>query len=177
MRVALGGQRLTGPGSVYYSCATPVAEHRSPYLFIAHSMSISKKKLFEHLSQEVYCHLGVSPVHGIGVFAMRSIPEGVNPMRSLLKFDEIAYTHKEIKALPRGVRKEIEMFCYYDDDHVFVPEIGLNAMNMAVYLNHSKTPNVVFKKNGQLITLRDIKKGEELMMDYDINFGAVHTFG
>ena len=139
-------------------------------------MPLSKKKLFEHLSQEVYCHLGVSPVHGIGVFAMRSIPKGVNPMRSRVKFDEIAYTHKEIKALPRGVRKEIEMFCYYDDDHVFVPSIGLNSMNMAVYLNHSKTPNVVYRKNGQLITLRAIKNGEELMMDYDINFGAVHTF-
>jgi len=97
-------------------------------------------------------------------------------MRSRLKFDEIAYTHKEIKALPRGVRKEIEMFCYYDEDHVFVPSIGLNSMNMAVYLNHSKTPNVVYKKNGQLITLRAIKNGEELMMDYDINFGAIHTF-
>jgi len=140
-------------------------------------MSLSKKKLFEHLGQEVYCHLGVSPVHGIGVFAMRAIPKGVNPMRARLKFDEIAYTHKEIKTLPRGVRKEIEMFCYYDDDHVFVPSIGLNSMNMAVYLNHSKTPNVVYKKNGQLITLRSIKIGEELMMDYDINFGEVHTFG
>ena len=140
-------------------------------------MPISKKKLFEHLSQEVYCHLGVSPVHGIGVFAMRAIPKGVNPMRARLKFDEIKYTHKEIKTLPRGVRKEIEMFCYYDDDHVYVPTIGMNSMNMAVYLNHSKTPNVVYKKNGQLITLRVIKNGEELMMDYDINFKAIHTFG
>jgi hypothetical protein len=34
----------------------------------------------------------------------------------------------------------------------------------------------VYKKNGQLTTLRAIKNGEELMMDYDINFGAVHTF-
>jgi len=139
-------------------------------------MPISKKKLFEHLSQEVYCHLGVSPVHGIGVFAMRAIPKGVNPLRSRLKVDDIKYTHKEIKALPRGVRKEIKMFRYYDDDYVHVPTIGLNSMNMAVYLNHSKTPNVVFKKNGQLITLRAIKDGEELMMDYDINFNDVHTF-
>ena len=140
-------------------------------------MSISKKKLFEHLSQEVYCHLGVSPVHGIGVFAMRNIPKDVNPMRSLLKFDEIAYTHKEIKALPRGVRKEIDMFCYYDDDHVFVPQIGLNAMNMAVYLNHSKTPNLKMRKDGVLIALRDIQQDEELLMDYDDSFGEVHTFG
>ncbi|NDE41574.1 MAG: hypothetical protein EB007_06305 [Betaproteobacteria bacterium] len=35
-------------------------------------MSVSRKKLLAHLSQEVFCHLGVSPVHGIGVFAIRA---------------------------------------------------------------------------------------------------------
>ncbi len=78
--------------------------------------------------------------------------------------------------MPRSVRKEIEIFCYYDDNAVLIPSIGLNSMNMAVYLNHSKTPSVKYRKNGQLITLRAIKSGEELMMDYDINFGAIHTF-
>jgi len=139
-------------------------------------MSNSKKKILEHLSQEVYCHLGVSPVHGIGVFAIRAIPKGVNPMKSLLKFEELRFSPEEIKALPRSVRKEIEIFCYYDDDEVRIPSIGLNSMNMAVYLNHSKNPNVQYKKNGQLISLQAIKRGEELMMDYDINFGATHIF-
>ena len=74
------------------------------------------------------------------------------------------------------MRKEIEIFCYYDKQAVSVPAIGLNAMNMAVYLNHSKKPNVEYKKNGQLTTLRPIKKDEELMMDYDVNFGEVHVF-
>jgi hypothetical protein len=139
-------------------------------------MSNSKKKILEHLSQEVYCHLGVSPVHGIGVFAIRAIPKGVNPMKSLLKFEELRFSPEEIKALPRSVRKEIAIFCYYDDDEVRIPSIGLNSMNMAVYLNHSKNPNVQYKKNGQLISLQAIKRGEELMMDYDINFGATHIF-
>ena len=111
-------------------------------------MSVSRKKLLDHLSQEVFCHLGVSPVHGIGVFAIRAIPKGVNPLRSRLKFEEIKFSHAEIKTLPRSVRKEIEIFCYYDKQAVSVPAIGLNAMNMAVYLNHSKKPNVEYKKMG-----------------------------
>ncbi|MSQ74802.1 MAG: SET domain-containing protein [Rhodoferax sp.] len=139
-------------------------------------MSVSRKKLLAYLSQEVFCHLGVSPVHGIGVFAIRAIPKGVNPLRSRLKFEEIKFSHAEIKTLPRSVRTEIEIFCYCDKQAVSVPAIGLNAMNMAVYLNHSKKPNVEYKKNGQLTTLRSIKKGEELMMDYDVNFGEVHVF-
>ena len=139
-------------------------------------MSISKKKIFKHLSQEIYCHLAVSPIHGIGVFAIRAIPKGINPLKSLLKFEEIRFTPEEIKVLPRSVRKEIGIFCYYDDDAVLIPSIGLNSMNMAVYLNHSKSPNVQYKKNSQLITLQPIKRGEELLMDYDVNFGATHIF-
>ena len=139
-------------------------------------MSKTKKILFDHLLQGVYCHLAVSPLHGIGVFAIRTIPKGVEPLRSLLRFSDIKFTHAEIKKLPPAVRREIEMFCYYDDDYVHVPRIGLNGANMSVYLNHSKTPNVEFKKNGELVSLRSIKKGEELLMDYDVNFDAIHTF-
>lgn len=140
------------------------------------TMPKTKKQLFEHLRHEVYCHLGVSQVHGIGVFAVRPIPKGIEPLRSLVKFDDLLFTHEEIKTLAPGVRREIEMFCYYDDKHVHVPRIGLNAANLSVYLNHSKQPNVEFKKNGELVSLRAIRKGEELLMDYDINFGAVHIF-
>ena len=139
-------------------------------------MTSTKKKLFEHLQTEVFCRLGVSPVHGIGVFAISAIPKGINPLHSLLKFHEIKFTHDEVKKLPAGVRKEMKMFCYYDKKHVLVPEIGLNSMNMAVYLNHSKTPNVKYRKNGQLVTLCDIAKDEELMMDYDDSFGETHVF-
>ena len=147
-----------------------------PTLITVLFMPSTKKKLFEHLQTEVFCRLGVSPVHGIGVFAISAIPKGINPLHSRLKFHEVKFTHDEVKKLPAGVRKEIKMFCYYDKKHVLVPEIGLNSMNMAVYLNHSKTPNVKYRKNGQLITLRDIAKDEELMMDYDDSFGETHVF-
>jgi len=139
-------------------------------------MAPSKKQLLKHLNDEVYCRLGVSPVHGIGVFAIRAIPKGVNPMKSRLDFEELAFSHDEIKSLPRSVRKEIDIFCYYTAQAVFIPSIGLNAMNMAVYMNHSKTPNVQYRPNGQLFTLRAIKAGEEVIMDYDVNFGETHTF-
>lgn len=136
----------------------------------------TKKQLFKHLRHGVYCHLGVSPVHGIGVFAIRDIPKGVEPLRSPFRVDDVKFRHEELKHLDPGVRKELEMFCYYDDTHVHVPRSGLNAANMSVYLNHSKTPNVQFTKRGQLVSLRDIASGEELFMDYDINFEEEHFF-
>jgi SET domain-containing protein len=139
-------------------------------------MSKAKEKLLAHLHDEVFCRLGVSPIHGIGVFAVRTIPKGVNPLASRLHYKEIKFSHAELKKLPRGVRKEIEIFCYYDKDAVFVPEIGMNSMNMAIYLNHSKEPNVRYRKNGQLRALKSIKVGEELSLDYDQSYGEKHTF-
>ena len=139
-------------------------------------MSELKKKLLEHLNKEVYCRLGVSKVHGIGVFAIKPIPKGVNPLKSKLKFKDVPISHKELKNVPQSVKKQMKIFCYFDKDKFLVPSIGLNSMDMALYLNHSKKPNVEFKKNDKLITLRAIKTGEELVMYYDINFGEKHTF-
>ena len=139
-------------------------------------MTISKQKLLKHLSQEVYCHLAASSVNGVGVFALRAIPKGVEPLRSLVQEDEIRFTREEIKSLPKAVRDEISKFCLIEDQEVHISSLGMNTARMAIYLNHSKTPNVKYQKNGQLITLRAIKKGEELLMDYDVNFGEVHEF-
>jgi SET domain-containing protein len=139
-------------------------------------MPTTQKKLLEHLQSEVYCKLGVSPIHGIGVFAVRPIPKGIYPLKSYLRIKEIDISKKLIKDLPKGVRQQIDTFCYYDKKKVSIPTIGLNSFDVAVYLNHSKTPNLRFKKAGVLVSLRDIAEGEELFIDYDISFGEKHFF-
>ena len=135
-----------------------------------------KKILLNHIQTEVYCRLGVSPVHGIGVFAIREIPSGVNPLSSLVSNEEVEFSKSDLKKLPKSVLKVISIFCYFEKNKVLVPAIGLNAMNMAVYLNHSKKPNVKFNKKGELETLKPINAGDELMIDYDLSFGEKHTF-
>ena len=137
---------------------------------------MKKKRLLKHLAEEVYCRLGVSPIHGIGVFAVRTIDQGVDPLRSLVSHKEISFTREELKDLPKGVRKQIEMFCYYDDEEVLISTMGLNTMDFAIYINHSKTPNLLMKKNGRFETLTKIRVGDELFMDYDHSFGATHIF-
>ena len=139
-------------------------------------MPNTQKKLLEHLNKEVYCKLGVSPVHGIGVFAVRPIPKGIHPLISYLNVKEVDINKKLISDLPKGVRQQIDTFCYYDKKKVSIPTIGLNSFDLAVYLNHSKKPNLRFKKAGVLVSLREIAEGEELFIDYDISFGEKHFF-
>ena len=139
-------------------------------------MPNTKKKIIQHLETEVFCKLGVSPIHGIGVFAIRPIPKGVNPLKSYIRMREIDVPKKDIKHLPKGVRNQIDMFCYYNRKTVSVPVNGSNSFDLAVYLNHSKQPNLRFKKVGVLVTLKAIDQGEELFIDYDISFGEKHYF-
>jgi SET domain-containing protein len=139
-------------------------------------MAIDKARILKHLQTEVYCRLGISPVHGIGVFAIKDIPKGAKPLVSLIKIKEYSFSKKEINKLSASVRKEIRMFCYYDNDEYLIPSIGLNVMNMAFYMNHSKTPNVKYLKNNDIVALRKIKANEELFFDYDLAFGEVHIF-
>lgn len=139
-------------------------------------MAVDKARILKHLQTEVYCRLGISPVHGIGVFAIKDIPKGAKPLVSLIKIKEFSFSKKEINKLPTSVKKEVRMFCYYDKDEYLIPSIGLNAMNMAFYMNHSKTPNVKYLKNNDIVALRKIKANEELFFDYDLAFGEVHIF-
>lgn len=139
-------------------------------------MKENKKDILRHLQTEVYCKLGVSKTHGIGVFSIRDIPKGINPLNTWLNIEEIKFSKKEMVGIPSSVKKQMKIFCFYDSKYMHVPNIGLNSANMAIYLNHSKTPNVEFKINGKIQALRVIKKNEELFLDYDLSFGGIHIF-
>ncbi len=141
-------------------------------------MKHTKKEVLKHLTQDLYCRLGVSGVQGVGVFAIRAIPKGIHPLRSWLPKDEVRVEFADLKTLPASIRKQIDLFCYvdYEEKYANVPSIGLNAMSISIYLNHSKTPNLAFDEDEELVSLRAIKSGEELFIDYDESFGDVHIF-
>lgn len=135
-----------------------------------------KEKLYEHLRENVYCKLGVSPIHGIGVFALRDIPKGAYPLKSMVSNKEVKFSRIELKKVPSTVRKHLNMFCLIEKGRVFAPEIGMNAVNLSIYLNHSKTPNLFYNDDGVLEAMTDIAKGDEVTIDYDISFDDEHIF-
>ena len=136
-----------------------------------------KERLHEHLRNEVYCKLGVSKIHGVGVFALRDFPKGTKPLKSMVTHKEKKFSRTELKDVPGSVRKHLSDFCLVEGGRVFVPRIGMNAVNISTYLNHSKTPNLFFNKDDELEALFDVKRGDEMTIDYDISFGDEHIFG
>ena len=137
---------------------------------------IDKAILLKHLREDVYCRIDASPIHGVGVFALRPIPKGVDPLKSLVPRDEVELTNEDLEGLPEGVLAQMEKYCFFEGDQVLASANGLNTVDMAIYINHSKFPNLRLVAPGQFETTRAIKEGEELVMDYDITFGETHHF-
>lgn len=128
---------------------------------------MNKQELLTELQHEMYVALQPSGIHGIGVFAIRDIPKGSRNIFSPETGQWIRVSFEEVEQLPQHSRQFIETYYLYDDTHYFIPSHGCKVMDMASYLNHSNTPNIVSVEEGIFFeALRDIKTGEELLVDY-----------
>jgi SET domain-containing protein len=128
---------------------------------------MTKQELLQELQHETWVALQPSAVHGIGVFAICDIPKGCSTIFSKETGEWIELSMAEAEQLPAHTREFIETYYLYDEHNYFIPAHGCKIMDMANYLNHSDKPNIISVAEGaSFIALRDIKKGEELLVDY-----------
>jgi SET domain-containing protein len=129
---------------------------------------MTREQLLHELHHDTYVMLRSSPIHGIGVFAMKDIPEGCRTIFSKGVGEWIKLSFAEVEQLPPHSRNQIETYCLYDDENYFVPDYGFKLMDLVLYLNHSHEPNIISLNEGeQFEALRDIKEGEELLVNYE----------
>jgi len=108
---------------------------------------------------------GMSPIHGIGLFADEPIAKGTVIWKFLPGFD-LALTPEQILSFPKLVQIYLYKYTYKDiktKEYYF-------CSDDAKYFNHSESPNTY---NGETkeseeatIAARDIAIGEELTADY-----------
>jgi SET domain-containing protein len=130
---------------------------------------MNKAALLAALHTETYVMLKPSPIEGIGVFAITPIPKGCRQMFSKPDAaDEwISLSVQEVDALPAASKFLVHNYCLYDSENYFVPANGFKKMDLALFLNHSNTPNIVSINEGDYFeAIRDINEGEELLIDY-----------
>jgi SET domain-containing protein len=128
---------------------------------------MTRDELLKELSDETFITLKPSPVHGIGVFALRDIPKGCKTLfsKNVGKWIKVPIT--DIEKLPEQSRNLVETYCLYDEAHYYLPDYGFKVMDLVNYLNHSSTPNVISVNEGEYFeSLRDIREGEELLVNY-----------
>ncbi|MGD0014574.1 MAG: FRG domain-containing protein [Bryobacteraceae bacterium] len=113
----------------------------------------------------VYARLGRSKIHGVGVFAIRSIRSGTK----LFNGDDdgiIWVDTRDTKPLSQEVKRLYADFGIFKGNRYGCPP-NFNRLTPAWYVNDSRTnPNVRCDKNYEFFALRDIKRGEELTVDY-----------
>ncbi|MES2003745.1 MAG: SET domain-containing protein [Bacteroidota bacterium] len=128
---------------------------------------MTKQQLLHELSHEMWIALKPSGIHGIGVFALCDIPKGCTTLFSKNTGGWLTISFEEATQLPAHSREFIETYYLYDDEKYFIPDHGTRVMDMASYLNHSSTPNIVSVNDGECFeTLRVIREGEELFVNY-----------
>ena len=128
---------------------------------------MNKEALLKELASSTYVMIKPSPLHGIGVFAIRDIPKGTSNIFSKGVGDWIKVSKEEVDALPQHSKDLIENHCLFDEDHYFIPDYGFKLVDLVIYLNHSETPNVISLNDGEEFeAIRDIANGEELLVDY-----------
>jgi SET domain-containing protein len=130
---------------------------------------MKRTDLLNRALQDCYCRLQPSKIHGIGVFAVRDIPKGRNPFKTLPKCADFGYvriTGDELDALPPKLSELIRSLFIPADGKIYVPTYGMNIIHLNSYLNHSTKPNMRTRDGYDFVALRKIFVGGELTVDY-----------
>ena len=103
-----------------------------------------------------------STKYGVGVFAVHDIKEG-----SYLRLfgDKNNGCRAFVIRDKKDVLKDFEHYCIDRGEKLACPK-DFGCMEIGWYLNHSKSPNA-FHRNYNYYALRDIKAGEEIVIDYN----------
>ena len=128
----------------------------------------SKDDQINELNSEVLCTLKPSPIHGIGVFAIRTIPKGercycrpnFTPKFYNIPFGSLNKLFPEVKELVLAHWASVvngSLFCSPNDD-----------AHLLMFMNHSNDPNYDVVSD---VALRDVACGEELLENYKIMEG------
>ncbi len=134
-------------------------------------MSNKKNTTLNYL-KSTYCRLMPSKIEGVGVFAIRDIPKGKNPFWGIKNNKWLKFKTKELKRLDKEILKMIDDFFVIEkDETVYIPESGLNGVDVSFFVNNSKNPNLKIIEDGKnealnFKTIKKIKKGEELTVSY-----------
>lgn len=118
-------------------------------------INLSEKKV---IWNEFSCILKPSTLGGIGVFAAHDLPLGMQ-----------VFTSKSLRRQMKikDISPDFLKYCIFlNDEECFCPE-RFDRMEIGWFLNHSYDPNIEKISSENVVTVKEIKTGEELLIDYN----------
>lgn len=129
-------------------------------------MGSKKQKFGAKEIVPVLVRIQPSPKYGgVGVFAMRGIDRGTVLCDAQKVADQIHIPWDEFATLDVVTRKYMLEFCAQDEDGIFSPQ-DLNYLPVPAHMNHHCEANAACDMKNNFVAVRDIKKGEEIFLDY-----------
>lgn len=114
----------------------------------------------------VFVRLKPSRLHksGVGVFAIKRIPRNTRLFAD--ENEELVWMSKNSLPKHGALRKLYDDFSIINGDRYGCPT-SFNRLTPAWFMNESKEPNARCDDNYDFYTLREIRAGEELTVDYE----------
>jgi hypothetical protein len=106
----------------------------------------------------------------VATFAVRALKKGAIIADIDSPEEAVILPKRYFKNLDKVTRRKIDRFAVLDEDDEYCLPADLNNIGTSRYFNHSCCPNVVYDRKGNYVAARDIKKDEELFLDYGLMF-------
>ncbi len=111
---------------------------------------MATKKEILNLLKNTYCRLKPSKIEGVVVFAIKDIAKNKNPFLGVASPKWVEFKSSELKGLDKEVLRMIGGFFTIEKNNtVYIPERGLNGIDISYFLNNSKTPNLKIVGDGK----------------------------
>ena len=125
-----------------------------------------KDKALEYIKTKLFCRLGVSEIDGVGVFAYKDIPKGIDPFEPYEEYGHLFITEEQSQDIDDATLGIFQQQFFSPDGATFAQLDDRTYFPQ--YLNDSTLPNTVFDvtcKSG-IRTTAFIKAGTELTTSY-----------
>lgn len=133
--------------------------------------------IIDNLNKTVYYQIKPSNINGVGLFSIKEIPSHTIIINNLQKINGIYIDKEEATKLNSEVLSICQTyFSPLEPNKIFIPSDPNYISNFYLskyFINHSKKPNCI-NREGNVITIRNIKKNEELTLDYDVVFPELY---
>ena len=125
-----------------------------------------KQKAIKYLRDDVYCTLDVSTIAKIGLFALKTIPKDIDPIKPYEEYGWLILHDSDAESIHPNVRHKFsEKMFSPRNTKIFILDF---CDYLSQYINHSTAnPNVKPAETPSgLITTRVVDEGEELLLDF-----------
>ena len=129
----------------------------------------------------LWCKVGVSEIHGVGITALKYIPMGTILTATPKKYEKINMLEYHRDSFCKNQLEYLTSIHCFDprDRIVIIPETGFNLYWLQSFVNHSSKPNAVMcyinSTYSDIINIVDIKPGEEITINFTKAYPTFYT--